>query len=68
MPLIILIGIILSGCATTQYKSPEDYYKDRQRLREDSINWGPNSNNNLLDSQDGSSYYNRTVEIIGAKY
>lgn len=58
--------IILSGCSSTQFKSPEDYYIDRQR--EDSINWGPNSRNNILDSQDGSTYYNRDVQIFGATY
>jgi len=56
----------LTGCASTQYKSPKDYY--RQRLSEDSINWGPNTNNNMLDSPDGSKYHNRTVEFFGATY
>jgi hypothetical protein len=58
--------IILSGCSTVNYKSLKDYYNDR--LREDSINWGPNSKNNILDSQDGSTYYNRSVEFFGASY
>lgn len=62
LPLIIL----LTGCSSTQFKSPEDYYRDR--LREDSIKWGPNSRNNILDSQDGSTYYNRDVQIFGATY
>ena len=65
---LVLLAFILTGCSTCQYKSPEDYYKERQNLREDSINWGPNSRNNILDSQDGSTYYNRTVEIFGATY
>ena len=65
----VLLAFILTGCSSVQYQSPEDYYKMRQnQLREDSINWGPSSNNNLLDSQDGNTYYNRTVEIFGAKY
>jgi len=58
--------IILSGCASCQYKSPKDYYNDR--LKEDNINWGPNANNNMLNSPDGSTYYNRRVEIFGATY
>jgi len=63
---LIPVLIILSGCSTVQYKSPKQYYNDR--LREDSINWGPNSRNNILDSQDGSTYYNRDVQIFGATY
>jgi len=66
MKLIILLSFILTGCSSVQYQSPEDYY--RKRMSEDSINWGPNSNNNMLDSQNGSTYYNRNVEIFGAKY
>jgi len=62
----ILLAFLFSGCSTAQFQSPEDYY--RKRNAEDSINWGPNSNNNLLDSQNGSTYYNRTVEIFGATY
>ena len=62
----LLIALLFTGCATTQYKSPKDY--SRQRLQEDSINWGPNTNNNMLDSPDGNKYYNRTVEIFGATY
>lgn len=60
----------MSGCSTVQYKSPGESYKDRQRnnLKEDSINWGSNANNNMLDSPDGSTYYNRGVEIFGATY
>lgn len=52
------------------FKSPESYYKERQRknLPEDSVDWGPNSNNNILDSQDGSTYYNKRVEIFGGVY
>jgi len=70
MPLLFLALIVLSGCSTIQYKSPEDYYRDRSRnnLKEDSINWGPNTNNNMLNSPDGSTYYNRTVEVFGATY
>jgi hypothetical protein len=56
----------MTGCATTQFKSSKDYY--RQRQAEDSINWGPNTNNNMLDSPDGNKYNNRTVEIFGATY
>jgi len=63
---LIPILFILTGCSTVQYKSPKQYYNDR--LREDSINWGPNSRNNILDSQDGSTYYNRDVQIFGATY
>ena len=62
----LLIALLFTGCATTQYKSPKDY--SRQRLQEDSINGGPNTNNNMLDSPDGNKYYNRTVEIFGATY
>lgn len=65
---VVLLALALSACSTCQYKSPEDYYKDRQRLKEDSINWGPNANNNMLDSPDGSTHYNRTVEFFGATY
>lgn len=68
MPILLILLIILTGCSSAKFKSPEDYYKGRQNLREDSINWGPNSRNNILDSQDGSTYYNRTVEIFGATY
>ena len=68
MKWLVFVAIFLSGCASSQFKSPEDYYKDRQRLREDSINWGPNSNNNILNSNDGSTYYNRDVQIFGATY
>lgn len=66
----IFLAFLLSGCSTASFKSPEDYYKQRQRenLSEDAIDKGPNSNNNLLDSQDGSTYYNRTVEIFGGIY
>jgi len=63
---LLTLLIILTGCSTVQYKSPKQYYNDR--LREDSVNWGPNANNNMLDSQNGSTYYNRTVEIFGATY
>jgi len=65
----ILLAFLLAGCSTTQFKSPDDYYKQRRnQLREDSINWGPNANNNMLDSPDGSTHYNRTVEFFGATY
>lgn len=66
MKYIFILSILLTGCAGTQYQSPEDYY--RRRMSEDSIDWGPNSNNNILDSQDGSTYYNRNVDFIGVKY
>ena len=66
MRYLVCLSLLLTGCATTQYKSPKDY--SRQRLQEDSINWGPNTNNNMLDSPDGSKYHNRTVEIFGATY
>lgn len=57
---------LLAGCSTTQIKTPEDYY--RQRQQEDSIQFDLPSKNNMLDSQDGSTYYNRRVEIFGATY
>ena len=66
MKYLTLMSLLLTGCATTQYKSPKDYY--RQRQAEDSINWGPNTNNNQMDSPDGSTYHNRTVEFFGATY
>lgn len=62
----IFLALLLSGCTTVQYKSPEDYY--RQRQAEDSINFDFPSKNNMLDSPDGSSYYNRRVEFFGATY
>lgn len=61
---LIFCLIILSGCSTV--KTPETYY--RERLREDSIDWGFKEKNNLLDSQDGSVYYNRNVKIVGGEY
>jgi len=64
--LLLVIAVILTNCSSVRYQSPEDYY--RKRTAEDSIDWGPNSNNNILDSQDGSTYYNRRVEIFGATY
>jgi len=67
-PILLVALLILSGCSTCQFKSSEDYYKDRQKLREDSIDWGPNSNNNMMDSPDGSVYYNRTIHVFGATY
>lgn len=63
---LIFIVLILSGCSTAQFKSPEDYY--RQRQQEDNIQFDLPSRNNILDSQDGSTYYNRRVEIFGATY
>jgi len=66
MKYLLLLSLLFTGCTTCQYKSPRDYY--RQRQSEDSINWGPNDNNNMLDSPDGSKYHNRTVEIFGASY
>ena len=66
MVFLLPLLIILTGCSTVQYKSPKEFYRDRQR--EDSINWGPNTNNNMLDSPDGSKYHNRTVEIFGVTY
>jgi len=65
----IILAFLLSGCSTAKFQTPNDYYYKRQdQLREDSINWGPNANNNMMDSSDGSAYYNRNVEIFGAKY
>ena len=65
----IILAFLLAGCSTTQFQSPDDYCnKRRNELKEDSINWGPNANNNMLDSPDGSRYNNRTVEIFGATY
>lgn len=66
--LFLLPLLLLVGCSTAQINYPSYYDKQRQRLAEDSINWGPNSNNNLLDSQNGSTYYNRSVEFFGASY
>jgi len=66
----IFLAFLFTGCTTVSFKSPESYYKERQRknLPEDSVDWGPNSNNNILDSQDGSTYYNKRVEIFGGVY
>lgn len=66
--ILLIIPFIISGCATVN--TPEDYYKQRMRqsLPEDAIDRGPNANNNILDSQDGSTYYNRDVKIFGATY
>jgi len=63
---ILLLALLLTGCSTAQFKSPEDYY--RQRQQEDNIQFDLPSKNNMLDSQDGSTYYNRRVEIFGATY
>jgi len=63
MRLIILLPIFISGCASTQVSS--DIFTPNNQLREDSVDWeyrnkekySPatyNSNNNILDSQDGS--------------
>jgi len=62
--LIIWFAVILSSCATI--KTPEDYTAQRQA--EDSIDWEYESKNNLLDSPDGSVYYNRNMNLIGVEY
>lgn len=62
----LLTYFVFASCASTQYQSPAHYY--RQRMSEDAIDWGPSSRNNILDSQDDSTYHNRTVEIFGATY
>lgn len=62
----LFLFLFLSGCSSVSLKTPKEYYQDR--MREDSINWVPNSRNNILDSQDGSTYYNRNVEVFGATY
>lgn len=66
--ILIAIPMILTSCASV--KTPEDYYKQRMRqsLPEDAIDRGPNANNNIIDSQNGSTYYNRDVQIFGATY
>lgn len=66
--IIFVMPLFLTSCASVN--SPEDYYKQRirQSLPEDAIDRGPNANNNILDSQDGGTYYNRNVQIFGATY
>ena len=71
MPLIFL-AILFAGCASSNVSS--DVFSPRQR--EDSINWeyekySPstyNSNNNILDSQDGSVQKGDRVNLVRIKY
>lgn len=76
MPLIIL-SLFLTGCASTQVTS--DVFTPRNRLQEDSVDWeyrnkekySPstyNSNNNILDSQDGSVQTGDGINLVRLKY
>lgn len=76
MPLIIL-SLLLTGCASTQVTS--DTFSPKNRLQEDSVDWeyrnkekySPstyNSNNNILDSQDGSVQTGSGINLVRFKY
>lgn len=68
MRLFLLLPLfVLSGCTTVEVYSPK-------QLSEDSINWeynyprSFNSNNNILDSQDGSVQKGNGIKFFKATY
>lgn len=73
LKLFVLLIFILTGCTSTKQ---EIFYNNR--VSEDSINWEYNkerylpstynSNNNILDSQDGSVQIGRGIDIIRYNY
>jgi hypothetical protein len=76
MPLILL-SLFLTGCASTQVSS--DVFSPRSRLQEDSVEWEYqnkeryststyNSNNNILDSQDGSVQTGNGINFMRLRY
>lgn len=76
MPLVLL-SLLLAGCASTQVSS--DVFSPSNRLQEDSVDWeysnkerySPstyNSNNNILDSQDGSVQTGDGINLVRFKY
>lgn len=77
MPFIIMFALFLTGCTTTQVTS--DVFTPRDRLQEDSIDWEYqnkekyssstyNSNNNILDSQDGGVKTGNGFNLVRFKY